>query len=476
LAAAELIVCSHRGPNVYEAVGNDLIPRRGAGGLIGAVEPVLSKHGGTWIAAAMGDGDRKVAAHFPDGREENGFKLRLLDLPHDAHTLHYDAVSNEFLWFVFHYLFDVATSPVFDAPSTGAWDAYRKINQLYADAVVAAGRADAVLVNDYHLMLVGSLLRRKSRARRPVLYFHHTPWCEPDYYSLLPDDVGAELLEGLLAYDVIGFHARRWANAFIACCERFLEGARVSRGSVTWKRRSSRIVVAPVPLDTEELEHQLADPRTLEWVERHDELSAGRRLLLRVDRIDLSKNPLRGFLAFEELLSRRPELAREVLFLALLYPSRLNVETYRRYYTECTGVVRRVNDRYERKVDTAGPIELHFEDQYHRSLGAMRAFDALLVNPVFDGLNLVAKEGAYANERDGVLILSRNAGVFEQLGGSSIAINPFDVTATADAIEQALEMPDGKRRRMASALKEKVGASSPTQWMRTQLAAAGVRL
>jgi trehalose 6-phosphate synthase len=476
LSKPELIVCSHRGPFVYEGAGDTLVARRGGGGLIGAVAPVISTHGGTWIAAALGDGDREFVRDFPSGRDEGGFHLRLLDLPHDVHQLHYDAVSNEVLWFLFHYLFDVPNAPLFDASFAGAWDAYRRVNELYVDAVLQAGRADAVFVNDYHLMLVGGLIRRRSRSRRPLVYFHHTPWCDPSYFSLLPEHVGAELLGGLLAYDVIGFHAQRWADSFMSCCRHFLEGARVSDDTVTWRRRSTRIVVAPVPLDTDRLEQDAEDPRTAEWMGRHDEFRRGRKLLLRVDRIDLSKNPLRGFLAFEELLARRPSLAQEAVFLALLYPSRLNVETYRRYFTDCMGVVRRVNERYQGTGSGDGPIELVFEDQYHRSLGAMRASDALLVNPVFDGLNLVAKEAAYVNERAGALILSRNAGVYEELKDASLPINPFDVSGTADAIEEALEMPMPRRKAMARRLRRSVERSSPAEWMSTQLAAAGVRL
>jgi trehalose 6-phosphate synthase len=436
----------------------------------------MELHGGTWIAAAMSDGDRRLSHDMPDGRDEGGYTLRLLDLPRPEHTAHYDVVSNEYLWFLFHYLFDSANAPMFDAGFAKAWTAYRAINDAFAEAVAKAGRADAVLINDYQLMLVGDLLRRRGGVRRPLLYFHHTPWCDPNYFSLLPDDLGAEILRGLLAYDVIGFHARRWADAFLACCDHFLPGARVSADRVTWRRRSSKIVTAPVPLNTKRLAADAADPETTAWSARHDELRAGRKLLLRVDRIDLSKNPLRGFLAFEALLDRRPELASEVLFLALLYPSRLTVETYRRYFTECTGVVRRVNEKYEKRTKAAGgPIELLFEDQYERSLGAMRICDALLVNPVFDGLNLVAKEGAFVNERSGALILSRNTGVFEELGDAAIAINPFDITQTADAIETSLSMPDSKRAAMARALRKRASRSSPEEWMDVQLAAAGLR-
>jgi trehalose 6-phosphate synthase len=191
---------------------------------------------------------------------------------------------------------------------------------------------------------------------------------------------------------------------------------------------------------------------------------------VRVDRIDLSKNPLRGFLAFEQLLRRNPKIANDVLFLALLYPSRQNIEAYRRYYAECTAVARRINDTFPK----AEPVALHFEDDYHRSLGAMRVHDVLLVNPVYDGLNLVAKEGSIANRTNGVLILSRNAGVFEEIGRASIAVNPFDVTATADALETALSMAPSERSKLSAAARRASTRSSPERWSAVQLEAAGV--
>jgi trehalose 6-phosphate synthase len=203
-------------------------------------------------------------------------------------------------------------------------------------------------------------------------------------------------------------------------------------------------------------------------------MRAGRKLLLRVDRIDLSKNPLRGFLAFELLLKRRPALAKEVLFMAMMYPSRLSVERYQSYLTECLGVVRRVNERYEKAVGAnVGPIHLIYEDDFHRSLGAMRLYDVLLVNPVFDGLNLVSKEGATVNERAGSIILSTNAGSFDQLSSAVIPVDPFDVPATADAIERALEMPQAERTSRDKKLKKLASASTPAGWLQLQLDAAG---
>ena len=463
-----LLVCSNRGPFTYEGSADAPTGKRGGGGLIGAIAPVLHGTGGTWIAAPLSDTDRDLAtsARAP---EQDGFTLRFVDVPKDLHHLHYDVMSNEVLWFLFHYLFDVPHSPTFDGDFERAWDGYRRANELFAEVVVATP-SDGVLVQDYHLMLVGAAVRARSRAKRPLLYFHHTPWCEPDAYGILPDDVGRTLLEGLLAYDVVGFHAERWARAFGACCERFLRGAVFDGSGVTWKRRTTRVVVAPVPVDAARLRAEAAEPDVESWVASHDALREGRKLLLRVDRIDLSKNPLRGFLAFEHLLERRPELVNEVLFLALLYPSRLSVERYQTYFSECLGVVRRINEAWDEKVKSdVGPVQLLFEDDFHRSLGAMRLYDALLVNPVFDGLNLVRKEGAVVNERDGSVILSRNAGAFEEIGTAVVPVQPFDVPGTADAIEAALEMTGAEREKRARKLVKLATRSTPREWLETQL-------
>lgn len=467
----QLLVCSNRGPFTYEGSADAPVAKRGGGGLIGAIAPVMSQAGGTWIAAPLSDTDRALAS---TGRapEQDGFTLRFVDVQKDLHHLHYDVMSNEVLWFLFHYLFDVPHNPTYDGLFERAWDGYRRANELFADAIVATP-SDAVLVQDYHLLLVASAVRARSRARRPLLYFHHTPWCEPDAFGMLPDEIGRTLLEGLLSYDVVGFHAQRWAAAFGACCERFVRGAVFDGTAVTWKRRTTSVVVAPVPVDVARLQAEAAEPDVQSWVDSHDALREGRKLLLRVDRIDLSKNPLRGFLAFEHLLERRPELVNEVLFLALLYPSRLSVERYQNYFSECLNVVRRINERWDTKVTSdVGPVHLLFEDDFHRSLGAMRLYDALLVNPVFDGLNLVSKEGPVVNEHAGSVILSRNAGAFEEIGSAVVPVHPFDVPGTADAIEAALDMTRTDREKRAKRLLKLATRSTPREWLQTQINAA----
>lgn len=475
--SAELLFCSHRGLYTHQRLDGRLVARRGGGGLIGAIAPVLERFGGTWVAAATSEGDRELARAEPRGRETDGFVLRLLDLPPEDHRLHYDVVSNEYLWFAFHYLFDVPSQPVFGAAFGEAWDAYERVNRLYAEAVLDAHRPDAVLVEDYHLIRVGAEVRRLGwTADVPLLYFHHTPWCDPDYFSLFPDRLRRRILEGLLAYDAVGFHADRWARAFCACCERFC-GADVSEGAIRHGDRTTQVTVSSVPLDVDRLRERAASERTERWLERIEAERRGRRLLTRVDRIDLSKNPLRGFLAFEELCDRRPEIARDVWFLALQYPSRLGVARYRKYFLECMRVVRRINERFaDATPGGEGPIGWRFEDDFDQSLAAMRACDAVLVNPVFDGLNLVSKEMPTVNEHDAVLLLSRNAGVFEEIGDAALGLDPFDVTGTAGAIEESMDMPAPERHDRAERLRRLATTTTPEHWARERLGAVDLSL
>lgn len=432
----------------------------------------MRRFGGTWIASALSPEDHELARTAADGTDVDGYSLRFLDLDPDTHRLHYDVVSNEHLWFVFHYLFDLPTAPLFDASFDRAWDAYLGVNGSYAQAVGRLRPAGPVLVQDYHLLAVGNELRKRRWTGGPLVYFHHVPWPEPDYFSLLPARIVSDVLRGVLAHDVVGFHARRWADRFLACCERLLRGVSVGAEAVRFQGRDVRVVVAPVPLDVPLLREQSVALPTERWIERIDKQRAGRHLLVRVDRIELSKNVLRGFLAFEQLLARRPSAAADVLFVALQYMSRPRVAEYRRYVGRCMAVVQQINERFARGSADEGPLSLSILDDYSRSLAGLRLADTLLVNPVYDGLNVIAKQGCVLTDRDAVLVLSRNAGVWEELGSAALGVNPFDVSDTADALDTALDMSGAERARRARRLRKLASIATPESWVRTLLDAA----
>jgi len=309
---------------------------------------------------------------------------------------------------------------------------------------------------------------REARPDVVTSHFVHIPWPEPDYWHALPEELRAAVHEGLLANDVVGFHTERWRRAFLLASERLL-GARVDRasGTVEHRGRTTRVVARPISVDPADFDRLREDPVVLE---REAELVARRpeQLVLRVDRTDPSKNIVRGFQAFALLLERHPELHGRVGMTALLTPSRQQIPEYGEYAHAVEAAAREVNDRFGR--DGWRPVELDVADDFPRSLAGYKQFDVLLANPVFDGLNLVAKEAFLVNERDGALVLSENAGVHEELAEWALTVNPLDVSGQAEALYAALTLDAAERRRRADAIREHVRRHDIREWIDAQLA------
>ena len=284
---------------------------------------------------------------------------------------------------------------------------------------------------------------------------------------MLPEPIRRAVHEGLLGNDIVSFHARRWSRNFVRSCADFV-GVEVDReeGSLVYGDRRVLVQSHPLSIDPAEFDHLAVSPQVLaaeaELVARRPE-----KLILRVDRTDLSKNIVRGFRAFEAYLAAHPEMHGRVTMLALLDPSRQDIPNYAEYLAAIQRAARSVNDRFQ--LEGWIPVELHVEDDFARSVAAYKQFDVLLVNAIFDGLNLVAKEAPLVNERDGVLILSENTGAHEELHRWAITINPFDVSAQAEAIHEALEMPAGERKARIDAIRAHVREHDLTAWIGAQL-------
>jgi trehalose 6-phosphate synthase len=471
-SGGRVLVVSNRGPVTFVPEGDDLVPRRGAGGLVSALSSGLQTTGGLWVSSAMSPGDRERAARSTDGRievitDDAKFRVRLLTFDGDTYDLAYNQVSNRILWFVHHHLWDLPRTPSFDSETRRAWEGYRRYNQEFARAVAEeAGTEQATaLVQDYHLCLVPRALRYLAPRTR-IAHFHHSPFAGPDVLRLLPEQMWRELLDGLLGADLLGFHTDRWAQNFLACC-RYLPGAAVRRKSVRWRGHTAHVRVFPISIDAEVLRERA---RAAEVGAKREELLrwlGDRALLLRVDRTDLSKNIVRGFQAYGDLLRRYPEWRGRLVFLALLNPSRQRVPEYRDYMEELERAAQAVNQEFGR----AGwqPLELRIGDNWDEVVAAYDLYDVLLVNPVFDGMNLVAKEGPLLNRRNGVLLLSRGAGAFAELGKHTLPIDPLDVAGTADALHAGLRMSPEERKTKAEALRRTAGARTPARWASAQL-------
>jgi trehalose 6-phosphate synthase len=450
------VVVSNRGPLSFSRQPDGrLVARRGAGGLVSSLGPLVRGTDALWLAAAISDADREAAASGTI--EAEGFRFRSLAVDHDKYRKFYDVVANSTLWFLYHNLFDLARRPRLDRHWREAWDAYRHVNLTFARAVIdEAPEGAIVLVQDYHFALVGTWLAQERPDLRAV-HFNHVPFCDPSALRVLPTDVAEELLVGMSSHLSCGFHASRWAANFAQCCSDVLGFEPAT-------------FVSPLTPDQDDLARVAASEECAKALARLEAMIGDRRLILRVDRIELSKNVLRGFWAYDELLHTHPELRGQLVFAALVYPSREALPEYLAYRQEVEALARLVNERWGTANWT--PVIVDAADNFPHSVAALRRYDVLLVNPVRDGLNLVAKEGPLLNERDGVLVLSREAGAWEELGSVALAVNPFDVCGTAEALATALTLTPADRAAHATAVRKVAGARSPRDWLDDQCRAA----
>jgi trehalose 6-phosphate synthase len=455
MADRPLVVVSNRGPLSFTLDGGELRTRRGGGGLATVVGHALEGTGAMWVAGALSDADRVAAERGTI--EADGFNVCLLALDGDDYHAYYDVISNATLWFLHHGLWDVPRRPRFDRTWHTAWDAYRRVNAAFAKHVASVAPEGAVvLVQDYHLALASDTLR-SERPDLTAVHFHHTPFATPRELGMLPDAVADELMSALCGFAACGFHNARWSAAFEACA--------ADRGLPV-----PPTFVSPATADADDISGVAASPACNDALDTLDRRIGSRKLIVRVDRIELSKNIVRGFLAFDEFLRTYPEWRERVVFGAFVYPSREGLIEYQAYRQEVEGVIERINAEWS--TDTWTPIIYDPKDDFPRSVAALRRYDALLVNPVRDGLNLVAKEGPIVNERDGVLVLSRESGVWAELGEAAIGVNPFDITETADALHRALTMGDEERHALATSARRRATARSADDWLGDQITAA----
>lgn len=459
----DVVVVSNRGPVSFRLEAGHPVAMTPGGGLAGTLRPLLAGTGTTWVAAIPGEAGR--LAKEQGLLAADGIRVVPTDIDPADYAMAYDVVANGTLWYCHHHLFDLARRPRLDWHWHEAWAGYRRYNRAFASVVTEhAAEGATVLVQDYHLSLVGSMLA-ESRPDLSTVHFLHTPFAEPEILSVLPVEPAGELLAGLAGFGACGFHTARWADAFRRAYRhpQLAEAAGTDAAPATF--------VAPLGPSPDALYDSARSPATVAALERLGDAVGERRTIVRVDRIELSKNLLRGFLAFEELLETRPRWRGEVVFCAFAYPSRETMADYVGYGSEVEHAVDRINERFGTPAWT--PILYDSADDYPRSLAGLLSYDVLLVNPIRDGMNMVAKEGPLVNRRDGVLVLSTQAGAFDELAPAALGINPFDLSATADALDVALSMPEAERAERARWLVEAVRARTAADWLEDQRRAAG---
>lgn len=449
-STAQVLVASNRGPITY-TLGEDgtLDAKRGGGGLVSGLSAVDDK---LWVCAALGDGDREAVRR---GVGEPG--VRMLDIDAEVHADAYNGIANSVLWFVHHLLYQTPVEPVFDAEFRRRWASYETYNRAFAQALAEEAEPGAsVLVQDYHLALVPGMLR-ELRPDLKIGHFSHTPWAPVDYFRLLPDDIGEQLLRGILGADRAAFLTRRWADAFISCCTEILGGT-----------GRTRIGVHGLGADADFLRRRSQEADVDERMEAlREQVGEGRKTIVRVDRTELSKNIVRGLHAYRALLDAHPEWRERVVHVAFAYPSRQDLAVYRDYTAAVQTLATEINGAYGTESWT--PVVLHVKDDFARSLAAYRLADVALVNPIRDGMNLVAKEVPVVSDHGCALVLSREAGAYEELGEDAIVVNPYDVVATAEALHEALSMSAEERTGRTKRLAEAATALPPQQWFLDQL-------
>jgi trehalose 6-phosphate synthase len=472
-----LIVASNRGPIVYgHADDGSRTTRRGGGGLVTALSGLVAGHDVTWIASAVTDGDREVALESERSFEEhdragNAFRLRLL--AHDPldYDRYYNVLANPLLWFIQHGLWPSGLAPDVDHGTWAAWQSYRRVNTAFAEAVVAeadaAGAGATVMLHDYQLYLVGA----EVRAARPDLvltFFVHIPWPGRGDWRVLPRELREAIGRGLLACDVVGFHVEGYVDEFLSFCAD-LPGTTVDRErrSVTSDGRETLVRAYPISVDAHEFDALAVSPA----VQAQEALLLAERpekLILRVDRTDPSKNIVRGLRAFDRLLEQRSEWRGRVRFLVLLDPSRLEVPEYAEYLGVVLREARAIGERWATP-DGTPAIDLRIHDNFPEAIAAYRQYDVLLVNALADGMNLIAKEAPLVNVRDGVLVLSETVGSHDELGAFALSVNPFDIQGQADALAEALELPETDRVARAAGLRDQVRRHDVRLWLDRQL-------
>ncbi len=469
-----LVLVSNRGPVTFQPDGEI---KRGTGGLVTALIGLASHRPVTWVASAMTDEDvaaaqrhdgRPFPVRSPDGDE---YLVKLVASDADAYDGFYNIIANPMLWFIQHYLWDLSNAPDIRRNETEAFEfGYNAVNEDLARAVleeIEDLEQPVVMVHDYHLYTLPGLIRRT----RPDVFLHHfvhIPWSQSDSWRVLPTVIRNEIYEGILSNDIVGFHTRSYRHNFLQCCADLM-GLEVDfdGGVVHVGDREVWVRAYPLPIDYRAIRAVAGRPRVREF---EDELLRRRRdhLILRVDRADLSKNVLRGFGAFDVFLEQHPEFRERVTFIAQLMPSRTDVPEYAEYLERIEAVVAVVNHRHG-SPDWM-PIQLKLRDDLEEAVAAYKHYDVLMVNAMFDGMNLVAKEGPMVNERAGVSVLSENTGAHEELGEYALSVNPFDIQELADSLHAALTMPVAERSRRLEGLKSIVTVRDPGDWIDDQLA------
>jgi len=479
LTSRHLIIASNHGPVTFhrDDQGEIQPQRSGGGGLVTALSGIAQHVEPTWVASAISEEDKNWhGGVVPIGESSSSIRLNFVASEEAAYDGYYKVIANPLLWFLQHSMWDIFRSPTIDRTTWQNWqNGYVTVNRLFAETIskqiLASQKPALVMLQDYHLYLAPYFIRRvlRPRARYTLMHFIHIPWPGAEDWGFLPPRMRQSILEGLCAVDLLGFQTREDGLNFIRTVESLLPQAHVNfkHGRIWYRNHATHVRDFPISIDVGGLKRLAESEEVAENHKSFLELYGGNPLILRIDRIEPSKNIVRGFQAFDEMLELHPEHRGRVQFLALLVPSRMEVEEYQNYLNELMGAAGQVNAKYGDS--TWEPVRVVVGENYPRAVAALQLYDVLLVNSIADGMNLVAKEGPIVNQQNGVLVLSERTGARQQLESGALVIPPLDVSATASALHQALIMPADERKEKAERLRHLVEAEDIINWLCQQL-------
>jgi trehalose 6-phosphate synthase len=473
-----IVIVANRGPNDFVWEGGAWVTRPATGGLVSMLTPLARRASVAWFCCVSEPPDAQQARQglFTTAADQTDPRLHVVPVPLPAETFHayYGQISNEVLWMLQHHVIGRGGFEYLDFARHQAWGRYLEANARLASAIARSGRNPrAFLVQDYHLYPLPGLLRG-TFPDTPILHFTHIPFPDPSVLRLIPDPWRQTILRGMLGSNVVGLQTPMDVQAFLACCGEFLDVTVDDTCAAVQLSDGRKVCVRAYPASVE--------PRALRRSVRSAEVAAaharlaperGELTIIRVDRLDPSKNQQVGFLAFGRLLEMRPDLCGRVRFLAFMVPSRTDLGVYRAYRDAVYGTIDEINARY---ADVCGgpPIRVFYTNDRDQALAAMQHCNVLLINSLQDGMNLVAKEWAVVAEEPGVLIVSETAGVAGDAADSALLISPLDVEGTARAMAEALDMPGPERRARHRRFRERVSTWSARDWLNAQLADLGV--
>lgn len=472
LSGDQVIVVSNREPYIHERVGDAVVVKRPASGLVTAVEPVMRACSGTWIAHGSGSADREAVdaaarVRVPPGQDD--YWLRRIWLSAEEERGYYYGFANEGMWPLCHV---AHVRPVFRESD---WEAYRAVNQRFADAVVAEARSDdpVVLVQDYHFALLPAMIREKL-PQATILTFWHIPWPNPESFGICP--WRREILQGMLGSTILGFHTRFHCKNFIETVDRYLE-ARIEHEHSTIAFQEKETLVESYPISIE----WPSDAEVAAWapaavcrravIERLG-LPTDACLAVGVDRFDYTKGILERLNAVERLLEKFSSWIGRFVFVQVAAPTRGALDEYRSFQDRIERVSERINQRFGRP--GYQPVHLLAQHHEHDAVTELfRAADICVVTSLHDGMNLVCKEFVAArDDLQGVLVLSRFAGAARELP-EALIVNPYHVEETADALNRAATMPEAEQRDRMASLRSTVREFNVFRWAGRMLADAG---